>query len=753
MPVPVTIHFDNALNLDEPHLWVWYDGTDLTQDIAPERKDEFGWIYKLNARQPQFRFKFKQGAGTGGPWEDDSLNRIYRSLEKIRGKSVKNEIWCKGDKAFVYDVKPRNPEKQTAQQFLEKLSFKPGVYVSGTGGFSGLGATPLADGRILFGFYHPNAARVFVMGSFNNWQRPGHDQEDPKQFIEMKLYRGYFGVPDIWLAVSDKPAVDDEYKFCVQGGVPRDSKNRSMRYQTDPYARALVNDFSTNNAQIVDPSGFSWQDQQWKTPDPRDLILYELSVHGFTDDDPDVSEQHHGRFSGISERIKNGYFDQLGVTALSLMPLSEFPSMQGPTTLGYNPSLYCTVERDFGSPDDLRELVNVAHQRGLALILDQVFNHTDNSFNPLWQAILEHPDEVQRNDGGLYFNGTTPWGNRIATEKEDVQNMLIDACKLMVTEYHVDGFRFDATHQNYMDHGFLQRLASELKGFKPDIILIAENLPNQRDLNRSGYDGYAQWCDQFHDKSKALLREGTFENQWQYNTDHMGDMFYFSKGQFATHTNNVINYSESHDENSVAFEVGTNSFLNNPAAKDRKGRLGLMSTMVALGEPMIYMGQEFNVDRPRNIVNVRWPHDLATEGFYQWASRLIKLRKRYPGLKLAGEDPYSTGQFQWVIAPWMDYTHGGGNKVIGWRTRPNGEAYDTMLVMLNYDNHDVQVDVDFGIPGRWVKLADMDNVNDIAPLGTNSESDPATIETRDGRFSGFTLPPSSGFIYKWQASI
>ena len=59
-----------------------------------------------------------------------------------------------------------------------------------------------------------------------------------------------------------------------------------------------------------------------------------------------------------------------------------------------------------------------------------------------------------------------------------------------------------------MDHGFLHRLAEELKGFRPDVLLVAENLPNQPDLNRRGYNGYAQWCDQFHDKITALVREG-----------------------------------------------------------------------------------------------------------------------------------------------------------------------------------------------------------------------------------------------------
>lgn len=753
MSATVKIHFDNAMGLENPHLWVWYDGSDINEDCAPLGNDDYGPVYQVTVRRPRFYFKFKQGQGTTGPWESDSLNREYRPQIMTAAGLIPNEIWCKGDKAFVYDVKPRKPETESAAQFLNRLSFKPGVYIPGTGGFSGLGATVLADQRVLFGLYHPNAARVYLMGSFNNWQRPGHDNEQPDQFIEMKLYQGYFGQPNIWLVVTDKPRPGEEYKFMVQGGVPLDYKGRMQRYQTDPYARLLVNNFTTNNAVVLDPTGFRWSDTGWLTPQPHDLILYELSVHGFTDGDPDIPAAHHGTFRGITDRLENGYFDRLGVTALSLMPLAEFPSMQGPDTLGYNPSLFCTVERDFGSPDDLRQLVNVAHRRGIAVMLDQVFNHTANEFNPLWQAILEHPDEAHRNEGGLYFSGATPWGNRVATEKQDVQNMLIDACKLMISEYHVDGFRFDATHQHYMDHSFMYRLANELRGYKTDVILIAENLPNQQDLNLHGYDGYAQWCDLFHDKSKALLREGRFQDGFDYDANQLGDMFFFGKNTFASHTNNVVNYCESHDENSVSFEVGTNPVLNHPLAKDRKGRLGLMSTLMALGEPMLYMGQEFNEERPRNIVTVQWPSSLDAHGFYQWASRLIHLRKRYPGLKLSGFNPEAEGKFHWVIAPWLDSSHGGGNKVIGWRASPNHEAQDTLLVMLNFENHDVRVDVDFGMAGKWVKLADIDNVNDIPPFGINSETDATAVVTQDGNFSGFNMPSSSGFIYKWQATI
>jgi 1,4-alpha-glucan branching enzyme len=371
----------------------------------------------------------------------------------------------------------------------------------------------------------------------------------------------------------------------------------------------------------------------------------------------------------------------------------------------------------------------------------------------LWKFILDHPDEMGRGEeGGLYFSGSSPWGNRLATERAETQNMLIDACKMMLTEYHLDGFRFDATHSMYIDHSFLQRLANELQDFKPGVILIAENLPNEPDLNREGYNGFAQWCDFFHDTIKSFLREGKFEGT-DNKPEALGDVFYFSKGRFAAHTNNVINYCESHDEHSVAHEVSFVNNLNTPQAKERKSRLGLFATMVALGQPMIYMGQEFAVERPRNVVYFDFPKNLDDSGFFQWASRLIRLRRRYPGLKLHGYNPIAEGEFTWLLGPWMDARHGGGKRVLGWRAKPNGNATDEMVILLNMENHPIEVDIPFGTPGYWVRLATMDYVNDIEPDGNNSIDAEGTLQLEDGNFGGFTLPDSFGFIYKWQQSL
>jgi 1,4-alpha-glucan branching enzyme len=789
MPFPIEIHYDNRPGFRRPHLWIWYEGSPIPDKCEPRGEDSFGFVYDCSVEQPEFSFKFQEGEkrlGTARPWEGPCTDRCYRPLEQSADSIFPNKIWCRGNKAFVYRVEPRKPEHDSAETYLHKLrsetGFKPGIYVPETGGLSGLGANLLKDGRVLFGFYHPNAARVYLTGDFNDWQSPGHKQPDENKFIELKLYEGYFDLPNIWLVVVDQARVGEEYKFFVRGGgAPPEFQEGDVQegdvvpgfrdyYCTDPYARRLRGD--DNHSVVVDPTSFRWSDESWSTPERNELILYEMSVPVFTNGDAGIGiqERNQGKFKGVTERIGRGYFDRLGVTALSLMPVAEWSSEKGPEALGcYNPSLFFAIERDYGPPDDLRELVDTAHKRGLAVLLDQVFSHTSNDLNPLWKMILEHPDEGRdQKEGGLYFSGTTPWGNRVATEKPDVQNMLIDACKLFLEEYHVDGFRFDATyhhHDGYMDYRFLVRLAKELKAFKPDVLLVAENVPNQADLNRLDYAQwcvrYAQWCVQFRDKIKELLKEEHFDQRDHLERHYLGNIFYFSKrnhehdppkgvGNFADHTDNVVNYCYSHDENSIAQELN-----DNPEAKNRKGRLGLFATMVALGQPMIHMGQEFNNEKGEGVT-LDWPRDLESDNFFLWASRLIRLRRRYPGLKLRGDDPKGEGQFEWILRPRVKPEREDENeveKVIGWKSRPTQFDWDTLVVMLNFEKREVPVDVNFGIPGTWLQLADIDEVNDIPPEGTNSVQDPTALRTDSkGRVRGLKLPAWGGRIYKWEDS-
>lgn len=747
----VKIHAPKDLQFSNPVLRLWYpDREGIIREFHPEGWDDYGPIFILNLKRNYFCFKYADRRGD---------ERIWEEQERCYGQHLGREVWTVAGHDEIYPVRPAEPVGSTAEVFAEikglvgENLYLPDTDLSGSIRASMLGANYLKDGSTLFGFFHPRAAQVYVVGNFNDWQSPYHHSPDPEKFLPMELYYGYRNQPSIWLLRTNlpDPAKKEKnlYKFLVVGGVPLNQQQKPLRFAHDPYARRYGEDYNQNNCQIIDPTSYKWRDQTWKTPPMDQLILYEMNIYGFTDQDPRVPEEISGSFRGVIHRIREGYFNRLGVTALALMPTSEAPSALGPNRLGYEPCGFMTIERDFGTCDDFRAMVDEAHRHGLAVIVDQVFNHTANSFNPLWELILDGTP------GGFYFSGSTPWGNRVATEKEEVQNMLIDACKMFIREYHVDGFRFDATHSGWLDHSLLRNLAHEIKdkGFKADCLLIAENLPNEPDLNLEGYNGYAQWCDPFHDKIKALLREGVYQEWTDDSPNRLGSIFYFCKDFYAAHTNNVVNYCESHDENSVPYEVATKGDgLVGEAAKERKSRLGLFATMVALGQPMIYMGQEFGVERPRNRIDLNWPEFLEENLYYQWACGLISLRRRYPGLRLYGYNPAEEEKFHWLLGPWMKAERGGGKRIIGWFTRPNPHPWDEILVMLNFEPSEQRVFFEFPRPGYWVKLADIDQVNDIPPVGTNSILDNTAIKT-DGGPIEFILPSSSGFIYKWEQPL
>jgi 1,4-alpha-glucan branching enzyme len=751
MEITIHLHTDDSqgINLE---LWHSHRYRRNPQTIRPNCRDDAGPVFQIDQPLSSFHFIFHNLKGDPG-------------FERFYGNFLGTEVWCLPDRADVYPIKPA-PVKGHVNDYYHSIKglvpdnlFLPETDISYLrNGFPPvekagtklkkimLGANLLKDGSVSFGFFHNRAAQVYLVGDFNDWQCPGHSAADPHKFLAMELYRGYYEYPNIWLLrlPPEQLSTEIKYQFYVVGGIPLDGNRRPERYVHDPFARCYDRDVARNPCLVIDPSRYQWQSYNWKTPDLSELIIYEMSVYGFSEGDADVPPEEQGRFKGVIRRIRNGYFRDLGVNTLGLMPTSEAPTMQGPTALGYDPCGFASIERDFGSPDELRELVDIAHQNGIAVLLDLVFNHTANSFNPLWDIICDN------NPGGFYFSGGTPWGNRVATEREEVQDYLIDVCKMFLKEYRIDGFRFDATHSDWMDHGFLHRLQYEIRdrGFKPDCVLIVENLPNQPDLNRDGWNGFAQWCDPFHDKMKALLREGVFQDWVDNSTDHLGDVFYYCRNFYARHTNNVINFCESHDENSMPYEVATDGpALKTPAAKERKSRLGLMATVAALGQPMIYMGQEFDVDRPRNRVQFEWPANLKENSFYQWVRGLFNLRRRYSGLRMSGANLIEEGRFRFIIGPWMD--QGRDRVVIGWRAIPSSQPRDQIVVLFNFEPYDVELGVDFGLSGKWVKLADIDHVNDVPPFGNNSRDDSQTIDTK-GFLANFVLPSSSGFIYKWE---
>jgi maltooligosyltrehalose trehalohydrolase len=212
--------------------------------------------------------------------------------------------------------------------------------------------------------------------------------------------------------VADAPAGTD-YGFVLDGGGPLPDP----RSPWQPYG---VHGLS----RLVDHGAFVWHDRQWQAPPLSSGLVYELHVGTFTPE---------GTFEAAIERLD--YLRDLGVTHVELMPVNEFPGRRG---WGYDGVDLYAPHHAYGGPEGLKRLVDACHGRGLAVLLDVVYNHLGPAGNYLGRF-------------GPYFTDwyKTPWGpavNLDGARSDEVRRFLIDNARMWLRDYHFDGLRIDAIH-------------------------------------------------------------------------------------------------------------------------------------------------------------------------------------------------------------------------------------------------------------------------------------------------------------------
>jgi maltooligosyltrehalose trehalohydrolase len=242
-------------------------------------------------------------------------------------------------------------------------------------------------------------------------------------------------------------------------------------------------------SQVIDPGSFAWTDAAWQPPRYQDLVIYELHVGTFTPE---------GTFRAAIERL--AYLKDLGVSALEIMPVGDFP---GDRNWGYDGVAIYAPARCYGTPDDLRALVDAAHATGLAVILDVVYNHLgpDGAYAT---AFSRH-----------YFTDRhrSPWGQGVNLDgphRESVRRFLIENALHWVREYHIDGLRLDATHALVDDSQphFLAELTATVRAHAPKpVVFIAEDHRNLAALlqpvDKGGYGLDGVWADDFHHEARV----------------------------------------------------------------------------------------------------------------------------------------------------------------------------------------------------------------------------------------------------------
>ncbi|MCI0379897.1 MAG: malto-oligosyltrehalose trehalohydrolase [Gemmataceae bacterium] len=383
-------------------------------------------------------------------------------------------------------------------------------------------------------------------------------------------------------------APGDRYRFRLDGGPLY--PDLASRYQHEGVH---------GPSEVVDPNAFAWSDGNWHGIALEELVLYELHVGTFTSE---------GNFAGVQKRVD--YLRDLGVTAIELMPVADFP---GRCNWGYDGVNLFAPARCYGKPDDLRRLVDAAHRAGLAVILDVVYNHLGPDGNYLG---VYSP---------YYFSTThnTAWGPAINFDGEhcdQVRRFFIENAMHWVHEYHVDGFRFDATHAIFDDspRHILAEISTAVRAAVPNrrVLCIAEdhrNLAHMLKPEREGGWGLdAVWSDGFHHHVRRALA-GDHEGYYRDYTGKSEDLAttirkgWFYCGQFSQHRGGPLGTDPvGLTPSRFVYCIQNHDQVGNRALGERLAhqidaasyRAATVLLLCCPQTPLLFMGQEWAASSP-----------------------------------------------------------------------------------------------------------------------------------------------------------
>jgi maltooligosyltrehalose trehalohydrolase len=358
----------------------------------------------------------------------------------------------------------------------------------------------------------------------------------------------------------------------------------------DPASRAQAGDVHDPSI-VVDPAAYAWSHTDWRGRPWHEAVIYELHV-GLC-----------GGFDGVTARLPD--LARLGVTVIELMPIADFP---GTRNWGYDGVLPYAADAAYGTPDELKSLIDTAHGLGLMVMLDVVYNH----FGPDGNYIGAYASAFWRHDQ------TTPWGDAIDFRRPEVRRFFVENALFWLLEYRFDGLRLDAVHA-IRDNGFLQALADEVRAkVAPDrhVHLVLEHEGNAASLLRTapckpGFD--AQWADDLHHCLHVLLT-GEHEGYYEDYTAAPATMLarclaegFAFQGEVSSHTGTARGEPSTHlPPTAFVICLQNHDQIGNRALGERlttlthpdalRAATALLLLMPQI--PLLFMGQEWGTESP-----------------------------------------------------------------------------------------------------------------------------------------------------------
>jgi 1,4-alpha-glucan branching enzyme len=571
-----------------------------------------------------------------------------------------------------------------------------------------MGAIRHPEGGVAFRLWAPNADSVSVIGTFNQWHPATHP-----------LARE--GDSGTWYGHVPEAKAGDEYLFYLKRG------EQELK-RIDPWARKVTN--SVGNGIVW------WPDPAQAGPRPKpalqsELVIYELHIGSFHVEKPGSP----GTFDSAIAKLP--YLRDLGINVVEVMPVAEFA---GDFSWGYNPAHPFAVESAYGGPEKFQAFVKAAHEHGIAVILDVVYNHFGPSDLSLWQF-----DGWNENDkGGIYFyndwKAATPWGStRPDYGRGEVRTYIRDNAMMWLRDFGVDGLRWDMSvyirtvSGNDGDPGdaisegwsLMQWVNDDLRKDFPQVITIAEDLHNSEWLVKptaaAGAGFSAQWDAGFVHPVRATMIVGDDDAR------HLDAVIGALRNAYDGDSFKRVVYSESHDE--VANGKARLPSEIAPGEADgffarKRTMLGAGLVLTCPGIPMLFQGQEFLEDEWfRDSVPLDWTKLERFPGVHACFRDLIGLRRNLGNL--------SKG----LIGAYLNTHHVDHvKKVLGFHRRYDGGPGDDVIVVMNLSNQTITEHA-VGVPsaGRWCARLNSD-AEKYSPDFSNQpvEDTDATPEPLDG---------------------
>jgi len=349
-------------------------------------------------------------------------------------------------------------------------------------------------------------------------------------------------------------------------------------------------------SRLLDPGEFSWTDGGFQAPALEDLVLYELHVGTFSPE---------GTFEAAIPYLRG--LRELGVNAIELMPVAEFPGGRG---WGYDGIYLSAAQSSYGGPHGFQRLVDAAHAEGLAVVLDVVYNHVGASGTKALTAF------------GPYFTAqyATPWGDAINYDGADsgaVREWAVQSAEQWARDFHVDGLRLDAVHA--IKDASAEHLVATIARRTPGLVIAESGLNDPKVITLWGCD--AVWADDFHHALRTLLtgdREGYYAEfgavadlAKAFRRPHVHDGTYstFRRRRFGAPADHVpprrfVVFSANHDQ------VGNRAFGDRLPPEVRS--LAALCTLLSPFTPMLFQGDEYGEHAPFQFFSDHIDEDIAT---------------------------------------------------------------------------------------------------------------------------------------------